>query len=98
MSPVGSFVPSSMGGADDLSPSRLKYYYLLFSAPDVLSLDDYVFTTEAHSFRVRAKDDAPFWKGEKLKMPERPLGQGSHVQQWARVLQAAYSRGWRYKR
>lgn len=25
-----------------------KYYYLLFSPPDVISLDDYVFTTEAH--------------------------------------------------
>lgn len=98
MSGVGSIVPSPVDGADDLSPSRLKYYYLLFSALDVLSLDDYVFTTEAHPFRVRAEDDAPFWKGEKLEMPEGPLGKGSHVQQWARVLQAAYSRGWRYKR
>ncbi|PWN88406.1 seven-hairpin glycosidase [Acaromyces ingoldii] len=25
-----------------------KYYYLLFSPPDLISLDDYVFTTEAH--------------------------------------------------
>lgn len=25
-----------------------KYYYLLFSPPEVISLDDYVFTTEAH--------------------------------------------------
>ncbi|PKY30756.1 glycoside hydrolase [Rhizophagus irregularis] len=26
----------------------LKYLYLLFSTPDVISLDDYVFNTEAH--------------------------------------------------
>lgn len=25
----------------------MKYYYLLFSPPDLLSLDDYVFNTEA---------------------------------------------------
>ncbi|RPA80068.1 seven-hairpin glycosidase [Ascobolus immersus RN42] len=29
----------------------LKYYYLLFSEPDVVSLDDYVFNTEAHPFK-----------------------------------------------
>ncbi|GBB94547.1 hypothetical protein RclHR1_02380006 [Rhizophagus clarus] len=28
----------------------LKYLYLLFSTPDVISLDDYVFNTEAHPF------------------------------------------------
>ncbi|WFD01223.1 mannosyl-oligosaccharide 1,2-alpha-mannosidase [Malassezia yamatoensis] len=27
-----------------------KYYYLLFSPPNVISLDDFVFTTEAHPF------------------------------------------------
>lgn len=29
----------------------LKYFYLIFSSPDTISLDDYVFTTEAHPFR-----------------------------------------------
>jgi len=29
----------------------LKYFYLVFSAPDMLSLDDWVFNTEAHPFR-----------------------------------------------
>merc|ERR1712093_194942 len=29
----------------------LKYFYLLFSEPDLISLDDYVFNTEAHPFR-----------------------------------------------
>lgn len=29
----------------------LKYYYLLFSTPDTISLDDYVLNTEAHPFR-----------------------------------------------
>ncbi|KAK4889308.1 hypothetical protein LTR28_002788, partial [Elasticomyces elasticus] len=26
----------------------LKYFYLIFSEPDVVSLDEYVFNTEAH--------------------------------------------------
>lgn len=29
----------------------LKYFYLLYSEPDVVSLDDFVFNTEAHPFR-----------------------------------------------
>jgi mannosyl-oligosaccharide alpha-1,2-mannosidase len=30
----------------------LKYFYLIFSEPDTISLDDFVFNTEAHPFRV----------------------------------------------
>ncbi|KAJ6440670.1 glycoside hydrolase family 47 protein [Purpureocillium lavendulum] len=30
----------------------LKYFYLVFSTPDVISLDDFVFNTEAHPFRI----------------------------------------------
>jgi mannosyl-oligosaccharide alpha-1,2-mannosidase len=29
----------------------LKYFYLVFSTPDMMSLDDWVFNTEAHPFR-----------------------------------------------
>jgi mannosyl-oligosaccharide alpha-1,2-mannosidase len=29
----------------------LKYFYLIFSAPDMISLDEFVFNTEAHPFR-----------------------------------------------
>ncbi|GAB7354856.1 hypothetical protein MBLNU459_g5232t1 [Dothideomycetes sp. NU459] len=29
----------------------LKYFYLIFSEPDLISLDEYVFNTEAHPFR-----------------------------------------------
>lgn len=29
----------------------LKYFYLLYSEPDVIDLDEWVFTTEAHPFR-----------------------------------------------
>lgn len=29
----------------------LKYYYLLFSAPNVISLDEWVLNTEAHPFK-----------------------------------------------
>jgi mannosyl-oligosaccharide alpha-1,2-mannosidase len=30
----------------------LKYFYLIFSSPDFISLDDYVFNTEAHPFKL----------------------------------------------
>ncbi len=29
----------------------LKYFYLLFAPPDVISLDEWVLNTEAHPFR-----------------------------------------------
>ncbi len=29
----------------------LKYYYLLFTTPDVISLDEWVLNTEAHPFK-----------------------------------------------
>lgn len=29
----------------------LKYYYLLFAEPDVISLDEWVLNTEAHPFK-----------------------------------------------
>ena len=29
----------------------LKYFYLIFAEPDVMSLDEYVLNTEAHPFR-----------------------------------------------
>lgn len=31
--------------------ATLKYFYLLFAEPDLVSLDEYVFNTEAHPFR-----------------------------------------------
>ncbi|KAK3301050.1 glycoside hydrolase [Chaetomium fimeti] len=30
----------------------LKYFYLIFSEPELINLDDYVFNTEAHPFRL----------------------------------------------
>ncbi|KAF2000312.1 glycoside hydrolase family 47 protein [Amniculicola lignicola CBS 123094] len=30
----------------------LKYFYLIFSEPNLISLDDYVFNTEAHPFKI----------------------------------------------
>jgi mannosyl-oligosaccharide alpha-1,2-mannosidase len=30
----------------------LKYFFLVFSEPDVISLDDFVLNTEAHPFRI----------------------------------------------
>jgi mannosyl-oligosaccharide alpha-1,2-mannosidase len=30
----------------------LKYLYLIFSEPELVSLDEFVFNTEAHPFRI----------------------------------------------
>jgi mannosyl-oligosaccharide alpha-1,2-mannosidase len=46
-----------------------KYYYLLFSPPNLISLDDYVFSTEAHplllpkngKWGIPGKGPRPFW-------------------------------------
>jgi len=32
----------------------LKYFYLIFSEPELVSLDDFVFNTEAHPLRTPA--------------------------------------------
>jgi mannosyl-oligosaccharide alpha-1,2-mannosidase len=34
----------------------LKYFYLLFTTPDVISLDEWVLNTEAHPFRRPVKE------------------------------------------
>lgn len=31
---------------------KLKYFYLIFSDPQTISLDDFIFNTEAHPFRI----------------------------------------------
>lgn len=35
----------------------LKYLYLLFSPPSVISLDDWVFNTEAHPLRIVTRQE-----------------------------------------
>jgi hypothetical protein len=42
----------------DSGSARLhrRYLYLLFSERDVLSLDKYVFNTEAHPFRIKPNE------------------------------------------
>jgi hypothetical protein len=40
-----------------LYSETLKYLYLLFSSPEYISLDDYVFTTEAHPLEVFVRED-----------------------------------------
>ncbi|KAI5465264.1 endoplasmic reticulum mannosyl-oligosaccharide 1,2-alpha-mannosidase [Mariannaea sp. PMI_226] len=37
----------------------LKYFYLIFSPPDLISLDDFVLNTEAHPFRLPARSNVP---------------------------------------
>lgn len=76
----------------------LKYYYLLFSEPDLISLDEFVLNTEAHPFRI---DDGAsprgahkYWMGpdpeieKKYDPPGVMAGQagfGTFLQQWSRV-------------
>jgi mannosyl-oligosaccharide alpha-1,2-mannosidase len=73
-----------------------KYYYLLFSDPDLISLDDYVLNTEAHPFRIEAPEKLvkSLWAGPDpdldksydppgMKKGER--GFGTFLQQWSRV-------------
>lgn len=40
----------------------LKYFYLIFSEPDLISLDDYVFNTEAHPLRLPKAGDKSLTK------------------------------------
>jgi mannosyl-oligosaccharide alpha-1,2-mannosidase len=42
----------------------LKYFYLLFSTPDVMSLDEWVFNTEAHGFKRPMASDTP-WRSNR---------------------------------
>lgn len=39
----------------------LKYFYLIFEDPDVISLDDWVLNTEAHPFRRPKQHDGELW-------------------------------------
>ncbi|GAA95684.1 glycoside hydrolase family 47 protein [Mixia osmundae IAM 14324] len=41
----------------------LKYYYLIFCETDFMSLDDWVFTTEAHAFRLGTQKPTYTWAG-----------------------------------
>lgn len=64
-----------------------------FSPPDVISLDEYVFNTEAHPFRIptRATTPPPLWTDpDAIAPPVIPTtGTGTVVQEWARIQQAA---------
>ncbi|MBW0489631.1 hypothetical protein O181_029346 [Austropuccinia psidii MF-1] len=74
----------------------LKYYYLLFSEPGFISLDDYVFNTEAHPFLIPSanKKGKTYWTGtdpniDKLYDPPdvgpEDRGYGTFLQQWSRA-------------
>lgn len=57
----------------------LKYLYLLFSPPSVIPLDEWVFNTEAHPFRIVTrpnKEDTLGGTNRKFipKRAVRPLG------------------------
>ncbi|KAI9630898.1 hypothetical protein KEM48_013476 [Puccinia striiformis f. sp. tritici PST-130] len=56
-----------------------KYYYLLFSEPDLISLDEYVFNTEAHPFRLEQANGSKgskaeikrYWNGSDSTLDEK---------------------------
>lgn len=49
----------------------LKYLYLLFSPPSVISLDEWVFNTEAHPIRIVTRNDGQNSGGTEGK--QKPL-------------------------
>ncbi|XP_031480391.1 mannosyl-oligosaccharide 1,2-alpha-mannosidase MNS1-like isoform X2 [Nymphaea colorata] len=74
------------GVKDDMMQSfflaeTLKYLYLLFSPPDVISFDEWVFNTEAHPLRITPRLKQEIFKSKedvqsetKTKSPVRHLG------------------------
>jgi hypothetical protein len=67
-----------------------KYHYLLQSEPDLISLDDYVLNTEAHTFIANHGDGMEpgsqgFWDPKSTKDQDLGVrGQGTNVQKWMR--------------
>lgn len=63
-----------------------KYYYLLFSDPDFISLDDFVFTTEAHPLKLRNEAPGGFWtpSGPDVDKDLGVRASGTDVQLWLR--------------
>ncbi|EGG01508.1 family 47 glycoside hydrolase [Melampsora larici-populina 98AG31] len=60
----------------------LKYYYLLFDDPNLISLDEYVFNTEAHPFKLR-KDRKALRNYHLKEFKDQEIGNGSPLQLWA---------------
>jgi len=49
---VGAASPTKLDSCESFwMAETLKYFYLIFSEPEVVSLDEYVLNTEAHPFR-----------------------------------------------
>ena len=58
VAPIDGATPSQEDSMESFwMAETLKYFYLLFETPDVISLDEWVLNTEAHPFR-RPKADA----------------------------------------
>ncbi|KAI9729109.1 MAG: hypothetical protein M1828_000194 [Chrysothrix sp. TS-e1954] len=51
MDVTSNFSPQTDSAESFWTAETLKYFYLLFSEPDLLSLDDWALNTEAHPFR-----------------------------------------------
>ncbi|KAH9811056.1 family 47 glycoside hydrolase [Melampsora americana] len=65
----------------------LKYYYLLFDDPNLISLDEYVFNTEAHPFKLSKSNSLRNYDLDSEEEEEgkggKGMGKGSVLQVWA---------------
>lgn len=75
------FFQVNTGDKDNMMQSfflaeTLKYLYLLFSPPSLISLDEWVFNTEAHPLRIvtRLSHEESYILNEQLKFSDRFLG------------------------
>lgn len=59
-----------------------QYYYLLFSDENLISLDEWVFNTEAHPFSLTSKNGPAggFWRGTATADDLKNTGRGTAVQ------------------
>lgn len=95
-SPRRSSTTSSSCVPSRSSPALQLNLLAQFSPTDLISLDDWVFNTEAHPFRIPKSHSSParFWTGpDEDAAPTSSfastMGEGTIVQKWARVRQAA---------
>lgn len=90
------FPQVTTGSKDNMMQSfflaeTLKYLYLLFSPPSVISLDEWVFNTEAHPLKIVTRgpdEEKPQVDGQKLpiRSHDRKVGRlGSHGRKVGRL-------------
>ncbi|KAI5475259.1 class I alpha-mannosidase, glycoside hydrolase family 47 protein, partial [Pseudohyphozyma bogoriensis] len=93
--PTFPYLHSKSLGADLTASARVCSVPLQFSPPDLISLDDYVFNTEAHPLRIvkpggRGDQEGSgmrFWDPNGVNEEEgKEVGRGTELQKWMRML------------